>query len=278
MNAKIVTAAWLNDNLNDNSLIILDASPKSNVSGETTEYEGQQIPNSRSVDLKESFSDKEGLFPNTVPSAEYFEKECRKLGINKTSKVVIYDNLGIYTSPRVWWLFKIMGHNDVAVLDGGLPEWITEGYETILQENQATATTYEAGNFEAKLQTDLVKTYEDVLENTTANDFVVVDARSAGRFAGTVPEPRKGLKSGSIPNSVNIPYQDVLENGKFKSADKLNILFKEITSNAEDLVFSCGSGLTACIIMLANELSVNKGTAVFDGSWTEWAEREGLKE
>lgn len=274
MNTKIVSAEWLSNNLNDPNLIILDTSPKSNVSGETTAYEGLQIPNSRNVDLKEHFSDKAAQFPNTVPSAEQFEAECRKLGINKNSNIVVYDNLGVYTSPRVWWLFKIMGHENIVVLDGGLPEWVTQGFATIPREEN---TTYEQGDFEAKLHPEFVKTYEEILENTETNNFVVVDARSAGRFAGTAPEPRKGLKSGSIPNSVNIPYQDVLENGKFKSVEELKALFAEKIGDADNLTFSCGSGLTACIIMLANELSVNKGIAVYDGSWTEWAELQGLK-
>lgn len=276
MNTTTVTAAWLNDNLTNPNLIILDASPKSNVSGKTTKYEGLQIPHSRNVSLKEQFSDKEAQFPNTVPSPEQFETECRKLGINKASNIVVYDNLGVYTSPRVWWLFKIMGHENVAVLDGGLPEWVSEGYKTETKNDEQT-TDYPTGDFEAKPQLDFVKTYEDIVENTSSGKFVIVDARSAGRFAGTAPEPRKGLKSGSISNSVNIPFQNVLKNGKFKSVEELTELFKE-TTDADNLVFSCGSGLTACIIMLANELSVNKGMAVYDGSWTEWAELQGLKE
>ncbi len=277
MNTKTVTAVWLHENLNNENLIVLDVSPKTNVSGETTKYDGLQIPKSQTADLTANFSDKTGQFPNTVPSAEQFEAECQKLGINKTSVVVVYDNLGVYTSPRVWWLFKIMGHENVAVLDGGLPEWISQGYETI-EKNINQPKNYQVGDFEAVFQANHVKTYEDILENVAANNFVIVDARSAGRFAGTAPEPRKGLKSGSIPNSVNIPYQAVLENGKFKPVEELKTLFEEATADADNLVFSCGSGLTACIIMLANELSVNKGMAVYDGSWTEWAELQGLKE
>lgn len=277
MNTKTVTAAWLHENLNNENLIVLDVSPKTNVSGETTKYDGLQIPKSRTADLTANFSDKTGQFPNTVPTAEHFQSECQKLGINKISKIVVYDNLGVYTSPRVWWLFKIMGHENVAVLDGGLPEWISQGYETIAKDiNQPKI--YQVGDFEAVFEANNVKTYDDILKNVTDKDYIIVDARSAGRFAGTAPEPRKGLKSGSIPNSVSIPYQDVLENGKFKSVEALKILFEEATANAENLVFSCGSGLTACIIMLANELSVNKGMAVYDGSWTEWAELQGLKE
>lgn len=275
MNKEIVSVNWLNEHLNDEHLIILDASPKSNITGDSSLYENRIIIKSRYFNLKENFIHSESPFPNTVPSSQQFERECRKLGINHNSKIVVYDNLGIYTSPRVWWLFKIMGHDNIAVLNGGLPEWIKQNYDTVSKEN-GYRTNYEAGNFKAQFQEDLVITYSDILDNTTSNNFLVIDARSAGRFNGIAKEPRKHLKSGKIPNSANIPYPEVIENGKFKTVKKLKEIFEKKCSDSDKLVFSCGSGLTACIIMLASEIAFKKGKYIYDGSWTEWAEKQHL--
>lgn len=275
MNKKIVSASWLYEHLNDKDLIVLDASSKSDISGNMSLFENKIIAKSRHFNLKENFINSVSPFPNTVPSAQQFERECRKLGINNHSKIVVYDNLGIYTSPRVWWLFKIMGHENIAVLNGGLPEWIRQKYPTINNENKSEIN-YKTGNFKAQFQEDFVTTYSDVLDNITSHSFLVVDARSEGRFNGIEKEPRKHLQSGKIPNSVNIPYPKVLENGKFKTTPEIRKIFKTACSDSEKLVFSCGSGLTACIIMLASEIAFKKGKYIYDGSWTEWAEKQHL--
>ncbi len=273
MNKLIVSAEWLNENLNNEDLIILDASPKKTIMGDISEYANKRIPKARIFDVDNEFSDNKSPFPHTLPNKDDFEKECRKLGINKSSKIVVYDNLGIYVSPRVWWMFKVMGHDDIAVLDGGILEWVKKDY--LLEEKKAE--TYEAGDFEAVFHPEFVKSYQDILDNIEKSSFLVVDARSRGRFNGTEPEPREHLKSGSIPNSVNIPYSEVLENDKFKSPQELKEIFEKECGNCDNLVFSCGSGLTACIVMMASEIGFKSSKKIFDGAWTEWAERQNLK-
>lgn len=274
MSNSIVSSNWLFENLNNPDLIIIDASQPTNQAGKNSEFENVQIKGARHVDLKNTFSDANSEFPNTLPSQRDFEKEARKLGINTSSKIVVYDNLGIYTSPRVWWMFKAMGHKAVTVLDGGLPDWMEHGFET----EQKSISKVESGNFEANFQPDLVVDYSFVLSIIKTENTLLIDARSAGRFNGTEPDPRKGLKSGHIENSINIPFESVLENGKFKSIAALNVVFEELQNENRPLVFSCGSGITACIVMLAAELVLHNKKAVYDGSWTEWAERQNLKE
>lgn len=269
---KIVSVDWLKEHLYDEDLILLDASFKS-VDGNESHLQSETIPGARYFDIKGDFSDKSSDLPNTLLAESQFELECQKLGINKTSKIVVFDSKGIYSSPRAWWLFKTMGHDRVAVLDGGLPEWIEKGYLT----ESKKVEEYKLGNFKASYQEQLVKNYEDVLENLESKSFTVVDARSQGRFNGTEKEPRAHLKSGSIPDSKNIPYTTVLKNGKFKSESELKEIFESYAESGKDLVFSCGSGITACIIMLASEKVCEGNKSVFDGSWTEWAERQNLK-
>ena len=274
MSNSIVSSNWLFENLNNPDLIIIDASQPTNQAGKKSEFENVQIKGARHFDLKNTFSDANSEFPNTLPSQEDFEKEARKLGINASSKIVVYDNLGIYTSPRVWWMFKVMGHKAVAILDGGLPDWIEQGFET----EQKSNVTIESGNFEANFQPDLVVDYSFVLSNIKTENTLLIDARSTGRFNDTEPDPRKGLKSGHIENSINIPFESVLENGKFKPIAALNAVFEVLQNENRPLVFSCGSGITACIVMLAAEMVLHNKKAVYDGSWTEWAERQNLKE
>ena len=160
-----------------------------------------------------------------------------------------------------------MGHQNVAVLNGGLPDWLAQSFPT---EN-IKPQQYDLSNFNALLNTEKVKDYHFIKNNTQS---VVIDARSEGRFKGTAPEPREGLRSGSIPNSFNIPFETVLEDGKFKSKAALKTIFSKINLDNKELVYSCGSGLTACIILLAGELIFPNTTAVYDGSWTEWAQIE----
>ncbi len=267
MKNNIVSAKWLNNNLNNPDLIILDASQKETINNTTSKFQGLQIKNARFFDIKNAFSENDSVLPNTLLSAEKFEKECRKLGINKASKIVVYDNLGIYTSPRVWWMFKTMGHKDIAVLNGGLPSWIANGFEAV----PISKKTYKSGDFEATLNNALVKDIDAIKTNLATKNALVIDARSEGRFNGTAPDPRPNLKSGHIPNSINLPYAKVLKNGTFKSKKVLKSIFNDLEVKDKPLIFTCGSGITACIIMLACELVSENKKAVFDGSWTAWA-------
>ncbi len=272
MNAPIITTDWLNQHLNDPNLIILDASPTTNKSNLKADFEGLQIKGTRFFDLKKQFSDLTAEMPNTLPNPKAFEEAARTLGIKKQSKIVVYDNLGIYASPRVWWMFSTMGHQDIAVLDGGLPEWCKKGFEV---EPKQTAI-YELGNFIARPNFKLKKDIADILQNMEQKQALVLDARSAGRFNGTAPEPRAHLKSGRIPNSLNLPFPSVLNNGKFKSKKELQAIFNDLNISDQPLIFSCGSGLTACVIMLAAELVIKNEKAIYDGSWTEWAQKQPM--
>jgi len=269
-NTPIVTSKWLFGNLNNPNLVILDASVKKVTANNDNSSENIQIKGARFFDLKNNFSDKNADFPNTFPSRSQFEVEAQKLGINNDSLIVVYDNLGIYSSPRVWWMLKTMGHQNVAVLNGGLPDWISQGYPT--EEKQLQQ--YKLGNFKTQLNAERVKGFAFIKANLNNEDNIIIDARSTGRFNGTAPEPRKGLRSGSILNSVNIPFEDVLDNGKYKSKEKLEAIFSKINVEGKELVYSCGSGLTACIILLAGELVLPNPTSIYDGSWTEWAQIE----
>lgn len=270
----IVTVDWLKGHLKDEGLILLDASMAATADGKTSEYDSMTIPGARIFDLKGAFSDKLSPFPNTMPGEEQFQKGARELGINEDSKIVVFDNMGVYSSPRVWWMFKTMGHEDVSVLDGGLPEWVKKGNS---MESKKEGK-YEEGNFTARMNPSNWISYEQVCENVDQNSFTIVDARSKGRFEGTAKEPRKHLKSGHIPHSVNVPFEMVLDDGKFRSESELKDVFKNTNEDNKELVFSCGSGLTACIILLANRIAGGESEKVYDGSWTEWAELQGLFE
>ncbi|MGB1040181.1 MAG: sulfurtransferase [Flavobacteriales bacterium] len=269
----VVSVNWLNQNLNDENLLILDASITAVSDESSIDWNHNTIPHSRYFDLKHNFSDENSRFPNMLPSPEKFELEARKIGVNNNSKIVIFDNKGIYSSPRVWWMFKIMGHKEVYVLNGGLPEWKSNEFYTEKRKTEQ----FRMGDFKVNFQLKNVKTYEDVLENIFHPSFLIIDARSKGRFIGKEKEPRKGLKSGSIPNSVNLPYQEVLKDGKFKSKLEIIEIFKNLIGTKSELVFSCGSGLTACVVMLAYEIAINECKQIYDGSWTEWAEKQNLK-
>lgn len=266
MTGPLVSSEWLNANINKSDLVILDVSNPTNKSGTKPEFKNQKIPNSRFFNLTENFSEKNSRFPNTFPSEEQFESECQNLGINNSDIIVVYDNLGIYLSPRVWWMFKVMGHESIYVLNGGLPDWIKKGFPTV--ENYQSPL--KKGTFRASLNAEKVKYFDFIRSNISIHNHAVVDARSEDRFKGIVPEPREGLRSGHIPNSINIPYTFVLENGKYKPEEELLRIFKNAGIDDRPITFSCGSGVTACILLLAAEMVLKNETSIYDGSWTEY--------
>ena len=270
MTNPLVSVEWLHATIENEHIVILDASLKK--VGDTSKENSVSIPSTRFFDIKNKFSNTNSDFPNTIPSAKQFEKECQKLGINNNSKVIIYDTIGIYSSPRAWWLFKTMGHNEVYVLNGGLPAWIRKGYKTVTKQPKE----FKLGNFKASYNASNVKSYKQILNNISEEQFLLVDARSEGRFNGTTEEPRKSLQSGHIPNSINISYQTVLIDGMYKSNSALRTLFSKKNIDSKKVVFSCGSGITACIVMLAYVLIFENELCLYDGSWTEWATLQKL--
>lgn len=268
---SVVSPKWLHENLKNPDLIILDASQGKKGANINPNDEDMQIKGARLFDFETTFADIDSELPNMLPKPDDFERECRKLGLNNNSIIVVYDKEGIYSSPRVWWMFRAMGHNNIAVLDGGLPAWVEEGFEVEPIQFQS----YPSGNFKSDFKPEMVNDVDSIINNMEDSTATVIDARSETRFYGLSPEPRKGLRGGHIPGSVNIPYESVLENGKFRSKGVLKEVFKQF-GEKKPLIFSCGSGITACIVFLASELVQQNPKSVYDGSWTEWAQREDL--
>lgn len=268
----LVSVQWLKKNLQNPDLIILDASMKENKAKMKAESEGLQIPGARYFDLQ--FPAANGSGPSgKFPVPETFSRQCRALGINKNSSIVVYDKLGIYSSPRLWWMFKAMGHDQVAVLDGGLPAWTENGFET----EKAVEKKYKTGDFEAHFRTSYITMTGEVTENLHSEKFLLIDARTEGRFKGLAPEPRAGIRSGHIPKSVNLPFSRVLENGRYLPKEALRKIFNDLATGKKPLVFSCGSGVTACILILAAEMATDNPKSLYDGSWTEYAGTENQK-
>ncbi|CAL2061485.1 sulfurtransferase [Tenacibaculum sp. 190524A05c] len=266
ISSPVVSVEWLHKNIDAENLILLDATIKKVGSSEESS-EKAQISGAINFDLKGVFLSKEREFPNTVPTSEHFESEVQNLGINNDSCIIIYDDLGVYSSPRAWFLFRLFGFTNVAVLNGGLPKWKDNGYKVVPPNEM----NLKKGNFKVKEISGKVVDFNVVSENINSQEFCVADARSNDRFLAKVPEPRKDLKGGHIPNSLSLPYTEVQHNGEMKSQDELQQIFNSINTNSKNYIFTCGSGITACILALALEITGNTNYSVYDGSWTEWA-------
>ena len=265
-NSSIVSVEWLKANIHSEHLIILDASIPKVGTLEECNLNKLHIPKSRYFDLKKKFSKQDANFPNTIPSAEQFQCEARQLGINTNSHIVIYDDLGIYSSPRAWWLFKLMGFESVAVLNGGLPAWNDSKYKTEVR----SIPFWNQGNFQSNFETNLMTDFDLIQSNISRNAFKIIDARSKNRFEGTEAEPREGVRCGTIPNSFNLPSSKVIEANSFVNASTIQSLINNFVKPEDKLVFSCGSGITACILALAADVAGYKNFSVYDGSWTEY--------
>ncbi|MDX8554189.1 sulfurtransferase [Tenacibaculum sp. 1B UA] len=264
----IVSVDWLHDNLNADNLIVIDATIQKVGAKTDDKKEKQQIQNAVLFDLKNVFLDIEAEYPNTIPSEKYFETQVQKLGINNDSCIVVYDDIGVYSSPRVWWLFRVFGFENIAVLNGGLPSWKEAGY-MVESKNERTLSM---GNFKASINKDKISMTEEVLKASRHNK-IILDARSKERFYATEPEPRKDLRGGHIPNSKSLPYAGLQVDGKMKSKEELQKIFSEVNPSKEGMILSCGSGITACILALGAEEAGKTNYSVYDGSWTEWASR-----
>lgn len=264
----LVSVDWLLEHLKSPNVRILNATiAKAVGAGSTFDI---QIPNSHFFDIKNSFSDTSSRYPNTFPSAKQFELAAQKLGINQDSKIVIYDEHGIYSSPRAWWMFQAFGHRDVAVLDGGFPAWLKANFLT-----EAKSTTQVLnGNFKATLKSGYIKNYAEVLNSINNEEKTILDARAATRFGGHAPEPRAGVRSGHIPSSLNQPYTDLLNDQHLLPKAELKSIFD--TYEHKELIMSCGSGITACILALGAQLADHPAVSIYDGSWSEWGSIDSL--
>ena len=266
-NSPIVSSKWLNENLDNPKLVILDASVNKAVTGEALDPERRYLPGAIQFDLENVFCDFDSDQSNALPKPEIFLEQVRLLGINSDSVIVIYDARGVYSSPRAWWLFRSMGHQAVYVLDGGLGAWEQSAYATQGSLSDAVG----AGNYNVSYQAQHVADRRQILASIDQINITVVDVRSNARFLGLEAEPRAGLRAGHIPSSVNLPYPSVFKQGRYRSSDELREIFRNSgIQQQQQLTFSCGSGMTACIVMLAAELIGYHNNAVYDGSWSEW--------
>ena len=267
INTPLVEVEWLKEHLEIDNLIVLNATlPKAVAENTSKNLPAKRIPGARFFDIKNIFSDTSATFPNTWPGEGAFIEAAQKLGINNNSAIVVYDDHGIYSSARAWWMFKAMGHDQIAVLNGGLKAWQDAGYrlEAKFKNN------FKKGNFEGVYNNDFFKDSHDVLQLLDHESELIVDARAADRFQGLVKEPREGLRSGHIPGSLNLTYTDLLHNGKMLKPLELKEKLRSKIPENKNLIFSCGSGITACILALAAEQSGYQNLSVYDGSWTEW--------
>ncbi len=266
LDAPLVSPAWLMENLDAPNLVVLDATMAKVTTKAGKPFQKKQIRNARFFDIKHVFSDQNSPLPNTMLSEDAFEKKAQAFGINQDTAIVVYDDLGIYSAPRVWWMFRSMGHTNIAVLDGGLPAWQQGNFPI----EDPIYRTVEIGNFKANYQSEMFCNSDDVLKALHASSVGIIDARSKSRFDGTEAEPRKEIRSGHIPSSQNLPFSTLHKDGKMLSKDELTPIFKNLTSDKEHVIFSCGSGITASILALGADIVGLQNTAVYDGSWTDW--------
>jgi len=281
MEYPLVSTQWLEAHLTDPYLVLLDASMEIVIGKEPLIYdEPICIPRSRRFDVEEQFCDKTSTQVHALPTFAQFIQGIAQLGIEPDSVVVIYDNQGIYSSPRAWWTFKVMGFNRVYVLDGGLPQWI--------EEDRITSSRYQAegvdyGPTDVDTLADVLQYHpervmdaEAVLKRIEDPDTAIIDARGAPRFLGQVSEPRPGVRSGHIPRSVNLPFAQVLDGNKIKTVSELQSIYQGLAADKSARIFSCGSGITACILILASVAAGHTKPILYDGSWADWGSRTDL--
>ncbi|MCK0151485.1 3-mercaptopyruvate sulfurtransferase [Marivita sp. S6314] len=264
----LVSTEWLASHMRDPDLRILDASyylPGSDRDAKA-EYAAGHIPSARFFDIDE-ISDSRSDLPHMVPPIEKFMSRMRAMGVGDGHQVVVYDGAGLFSAARVWWLFKLMGQNDIAVLDGGLPKWVAEGraledLPPVVRDRHMTV----------RRQAHLVKDVTQVAAASKLQDHEIIDARSAGRFRGDEPEPRPGMRPGHIPGSKNVHYASLLNDDQtMKSVEETRAIFEAAGVDlSRPAITTCGSGVTAAILSLAMARMGKDDHSLYDGSWSEW--------
>ena len=271
----LVSTEWLAAHLKDPDLRILDGSwylPQQGRDAKA-EYEAGHIPGARFFDI-DDISDHRSDLPHMAPPVEKFMSMMRALGVGDGHQVVVYDTHGLFSAARVWWLFRLMGQTNVAVLDGGLPKWREEG-----RPFTDLPPTIRDRHMIVEYKPELVKDVTQIASASKLGDYEIVDARSPERYRGEVTEPRPGLRSGHIPNSKNLPYGDLLNaDGTMKDPAALRAQFEGVGVDlSKPVITSCGSGISAAVLSLAMERMGKTDHALYDGSWTEWGAYPGLR-
>lgn len=261
----LVSVEWLLENTNRVKLV--DASwrmPGSNPA--RIDYEKRHIPGAHFFDIDE-IADPDTDLPHMLPSPQAFANAMRAMGISNENHVVIYDDKGIFSAPHAWWVFRVMGHKNVSVLDGGLPRWISFG-GVVSSEKPNTRRS----DYTALMDASIVSDHHSIRAAFTAGDIEIVDARPRERFLGQMAEPRPALLSGAMPTAKNIPFSTVLnDNGCMKSVEELKAVFSTADIALDSSVIAtCGSGITAAIIALALSRLGHEDWSLYDGSWAEW--------
>ncbi|WP_417668861.1 3-mercaptopyruvate sulfurtransferase [Roseibium sp.] len=269
----IVSTQWLADHLSSPDVVVVDGSWYLPQMGRDAaqEYRDGHIPGAIRFDIDEISDPSSGL-PHTLPQPHIFSSKMRKLGIGDGQTIVVYDGMGYFSAPRVWWMFKVMGVSDVYVLDGGMRKWAAEDRPI---DDDATPLRPER-HFTARLDYSAVADLDDIRRFTKDGSSQILDARPADRFTGDAPEPREGMRSGHMPGALNLPFAQLMnDDGTLKDADALKALF---TGAGVDLTkpvaTSCGSGVTAAVLTLGLTISGARDLKLYDGSWSEWGGRQ----
>ena len=268
----LVSTEWLAGALGAPDLMVFDATkylPNEPFDG-LTKYREAHIPGARFFDI-DVVADPDTTLPHMAPTAGRFARLMGELGISNTTRVIFYDQKGLQSSARGWWLMKLFGHGKAAVLDGGLPKWLAEARATESGDAKQAAPSSYTPDFRA----DLVKGIGDVKRIIASGSALILDARAKGRFDGSAPEPRPGLPSGHMPGAKSVPFNELL-NADFTMKDAATLRARFAAAGADGIkpiVTSCGTGVTACILALGLKQAGLGDAAIYDGSWTEWAGR-----
>ena len=272
---SLVSAEWLQRNIDHPQMVIFDTSWHMPASGRDgfKEWQNERIKNARYFDFDKSVCAPDSDLPHMMPDAQQFTVEVQKLGLNFDSVVVIYDALGLFSSPRVWWMLRSMGFEQCAVLDGGLPAWLNAGFAII---HDAESNPGNPGDFVGSNVAGDFCDAQAVLAGIDDPGVTILDARPGERFRGDVEEPRAGLRKGHMPGARNVPFPELLDQGRMKSKAKLKQIFNRHIPAGNHTICSCGSGITACVIAFAAHLTGYDDVSVYDGSWCEWGQPGSL--